>query len=308
MPQNLLVTFLCAASLLSVDGFQPADQAVDDHAKVHQVNIFAEDGQNPLRKVRKSDFKGELDPVGRITVNQDIQFLSKNKLVTGRPVGTGFLVSPCLVMTAYHVVFGESKSPNAENFSVTFWPGEPVVGKPLAWGAYYSVPRNPENDWALVELPEGKCSGLKVGWLAPPEFAAWELAPKPNTIFTAGYPASEYFNTGPDEIWIHKFCSVRGTSEEITGFYNDCAIRGGQSGSPVMYRDASGGVRVIGMIQGDYNRTPKILKVWQHKYRNYALEYVSILIGGPIGLIREDLEKHGALYKTFREFLAKPNP
>jgi hypothetical protein len=125
-------------------------------------------------------------------------------------MGTAFLVSPCYVLTAYHVVFGyrfglrkgtqeEAEQDVSATFSVG---GKKSRAVPAKYGQFS---RFPGRDWVLLRLePEAghRCLGEdpNIGWarlapLAPP------IATK-KSLSVAGYPADK----GLPSLWRQDKC------------------------------------------------------------------------------------------------------
>lgn len=113
-------------------------------------------------------------------------------------MGTAFLVSPCYILTAYHVVFGyrlgflKGKEEPEQDVSATFSvSGERSRAVPVKYGQFSVFPGR---DWVLLQLePDAghRCLGEEpnIGWV--------RLAPLAPTIATkkllsvAGYPSDK---------------------------------------------------------------------------------------------------------------------
>ena len=183
--------------------------------------------------------------------------------------GTGFLVSPCHVLTAYHVAAGGDTVD--ETRVSTFYVGEGTVGpdfpdlnrfadsaraRPVAWGRYVvagdanllaraqSVERNGWEDWALLQLD--KCFGA-----APYSYGYLKLAPVTTREIVRGgasFPARSVGLPGDkstNSLWEDPTCRIIGQIY-ASGWQHDCITIPGNSGGPILAKDpATGEQRVV---------------------------------------------------------------
>jgi len=175
--------------------------------------------------------------------------------------GTGFLVSPCHVLTAYHVAAGGEKVD--EKARSTFYVGEGTIGPdfpdlnrfadsspahPVAWGRYVrtgddskvlvraqSVERNGWEDWALLELD--KCFGA-----APYSYGYLKLAPvTTRELMTSGASLAARSVGLPGDksarsLWEDPTCRLIGQIY-ASGWQHDCITIPGNSGGPILVKD-----------------------------------------------------------------------
>jgi lipoprotein NlpI/V8-like Glu-specific endopeptidase len=186
--------------------------------------------------------------------------------------GTGFLVSPCHVLTAYHVAAGGARVD--ETTVSTFYIGdggigpdfpdlnrfaESAVARPVVWGRYVrladesnllaraqSVERNGWEDWALLELDT--CLGA-----APHGYGHLELAPVTTREIMRGganIPARSVGLPGDktaQSLWEDPTCRLIGQIY-ASGWQHDCITIPGNSGGPILIEDpVTGEQRVAAM-------------------------------------------------------------
>lgn len=176
--------------------------------------------------------------------------------------GTGFLVSPCHVMTAYHVVAGKEKLKPTD--TATFYVGEGRKGPdypggkayeegtaahPIAWGDFLdgesdnmsirvkAVQSNGWNDWVLLKLD--KCLGDPAngwGYLHLKPIATRDLTRSGGTLeaVAVGLPKDKNEKTLTED----PSCRVIGQMSE-SGWQHDCITLPGNSGGPILERTPS---------------------------------------------------------------------
>jgi lipoprotein NlpI len=175
--------------------------------------------------------------------------------------GTGFLVSPCHVLTAYHVAAGGERVD--EKSASMFYVGEGKIGPdfpdlnrfaesspahPVLWGRYVrtaansnllvraqSVERNGWEDWALLELD--KCFGA-----APYSYGYLKLAPvSTRGLMTSGASLAARSVGLPGDksaqsLWEDPTCRLIGQIY-ASGWQHDCITIPGNSGGPILVKD-----------------------------------------------------------------------
>ncbi|HVT53020.1 MAG TPA: tetratricopeptide repeat protein [Dongiaceae bacterium] len=178
--------------------------------------------------------------------------------------GTGFLVSPCNVMTAYHVVAGKEKLKTTD--TAMFYVGEGHKGPdypggkayeegteahPIAWGNFLdgesdnmsirvkAVQSNGWQDWVLLKLD--KCLGDPAngwGYLHLKPIATRELTRSGATLeaTAVGLPKDKNEKTLTED----PSCRIVGQMSE-SGWQHDCITLPGNSGGPVLERNPSDG-------------------------------------------------------------------
>jgi tetratricopeptide (TPR) repeat protein len=178
--------------------------------------------------------------------------------------GTGFLVSPCHVMTAYHVVAGKEKLKPSD--TATFYVGEGRKGPdypggkayaegteahPVAWGNFLdgesdnisirvkAAQSNGWQDWVLLKLDD--CFGDEAhgwGYLHLKPIATRELTRSGATLqaVAVGLPKDKDEKTLTED----PSCRIIGQMSE-SGWQHDCITLPGNSGGPVLERNPAGG-------------------------------------------------------------------
>ena len=180
--------------------FSTTGTKVNGQTLFHQVAVFSDD-PNSIHDPRHPQSQTGADkmfaPIGIIWTNQpqpDQGTVPRSNF----HMGTAFLVSPCYILTAYHVVFGyrlglRKTAEQAErDVSATFRVGgNTSLAVPAKYGQFSTFPGR---DWALLLLKPAaghKCLGEdpNIGWLqlAPLEPAT---ATK-KSLSVAGYPSDK---------------------------------------------------------------------------------------------------------------------
>ena len=177
--------------------------------------------------------------------------------------GTGFLVSPCHVMTAYHVVAGKRKI--SERDTATFYVGEGDEGPdysggrryaegsiahPLVWGNFIdgetnnitqrvkATQSNGWNDWVLLKLD--RCLGdPENGWgylkLDPTATRELTRAGETPAAIAVGLPKDKDEQALTED----PSCRIIGQMYE-SGWQHDCLTLPGNSGGPILERKTEG--------------------------------------------------------------------
>jgi len=176
--------------------------------------------------------------------------------------GTGFLVSPCHVMTAYHVVAGKRKISASD--SATFYVGEgregpdysggrryaeSAIARPVVWGNFIdgesdsvstrvkAEQSNGWNDWVLLKLD--RCLGDEAngwGYLKLNPMATREVTRAGETpeAIAVGLPKDK------DEKALTEDPSCRMVGQMYdSGWQHDCITLPGNSGGPILERKAA---------------------------------------------------------------------
>jgi lipoprotein NlpI/V8-like Glu-specific endopeptidase len=187
--------------------------------------------------------------------------------------GTGFLVSPCHVMTAYHVVAGKRKI--TESDTATFYVGEGGKGPdysggrryaesstahPVVWGNFIdgesdivaqrvkAVQSNGWNDWVLLKLD--RCLGDREnGWgylrLEPVSTRDLTRAGETPEAIAIGLPKDKDEKALTED----PSCRIIGQMYE-SGWQHDCLTLPGNSGGPILQRKSAAAAewpRVLGI-------------------------------------------------------------
>ena len=257
-----------------------------------RANVFAADGADPRVLVKAAEGPARVyAPIAKVNT------LEQTPLDDGRMLrqrGTGFMVSPCLLVTNVHAVFGQTVSPERvaiagprveASFATASNPALRIPGVPVAWG---SRANGGVDDWALVRL--GECVGARedIGWFyldGGPErgLAEFELQ-------TAGWPGDLA------GLQAHVGCRIYSVTADHAAL-NDCANRPGASGSPLILE--RGGVpMVVAFQRGQRNQADTVLPAFSSDRANTAVT-VNRLMSHP------DV---AALILADRAALGRPNP
>ncbi len=173
----------------------------------------------------------------------------------GAEAGTGFLVSPCHILTAAHVVAGSGGI--SENQVLLFFAGTGNLGpgdlkanhfgalspaRPVIWGDYLepetgtnaervaTFRANSWNDWSLLKLD--RClgeDGFGYLQLAPISTRDFTRAGGKRAVTAIGMPADR----GNEKLTMDPSCSLLG-QVEAAGWQHDCTTMPGNSGGPVL--------------------------------------------------------------------------
>jgi len=229
------------------------------HVRPAHAVAFGEDDRRPVARLKGSE-GGTIGLVFYQAANG--QFAA----------GTGFLVSPCHVLTAYHVAAGGDQVD--ETRGSTFYVGEGKIGpdfpdlnrfadsspaRPVLWGRYVriaensnllvraqAVERNGWEDWALLELD--KCFGA-----APYSYGYLKLAPVTTRELMQGGASLAARSVGlPGDksalsLWEDPTCRMIGQIY-ASGWQHDCMTIPGNSGGPILVRDPVSGEQRVAAI------------------------------------------------------------
>lgn len=239
------------------------------------ANVFALEGHDPRVMQPRSGPDRRYAPIGIVTTNAAVP-ASEDGAKMVRTRGTGFLVSPCYVLTNYHAVFGlDFDGPDeGRDYSTTFSVGaDPdfafrwtVRGTPVRWGAFN---RRKEHDWALVKL-DGCVGGQPdIGWL--------DVSPEPATtmqgmtVALAGYPADK----SADSLWAQSECRIEGLQPGTAKVLHGCSVRSGASGAPLI--ELGRGQPVVVAIQcGELNAKSDPIGQYDPRYANTAVTIAEV--------------------------------
>ena len=182
--------------------------------------------------------------------------------------GTGFMVSPCLVLTNNHVAFDEVDKETPElgkdlYFSVGQtgsktrpFKYQKVKGKVIAFNSNYDGTTQATGfDWTIIKVNKVKNEdenfvnlGDEVGFIKIVQ-ASPERMVKQKKLITAGYPGSKGIKENYSNLYADLNCKIY--SDSGMGYvYHTCQATGGQSGSPILAKGKDGNHYVISMISG----------------------------------------------------------
>lgn len=285
--------FAAAAAALAVCASAPA-----------LANVFALEGQDPRIAQPRSGPDRHYAPIGIVTTNDAVPASDEgSKRIRTR--GTGFLVSPCYVLTNYHAVFGlDYDGPDQGRvYSATFSVGvDPdyafrwqVRGTPVRWGAFN---KRKEHDWALVKL-EGCVGGqVDIGWL--------ETAPEPGqamqglAVALAGYPADK----SADSLWAQTACRIEGLQPGTAKVLHGCSVHSGASGAPLIEL-GRGAPAVVAIQCGELNATAGPIEAYDPRYANTAVTIAEVFQDAEVTAL---LDADRAAFPGVNPILAPSSP
>lgn len=246
----------------------------------------------PLTSLNASIFLD--NPNFVIDVHKHGQFTLIGELVSSLPItsggktgisqGTAFLVSPCYVLTAAHVIFGDNQHSSPESSS-------PMSFKliPQDTGGFVTADLvmlklmlyNEGSDWALLKLPDNRCIGIhpKLGWYEPLDrrlFAG-------ERVLAAGYSSNYRDKLSISEGSVR---SVFGDGQLTT----DAAFSPGSSGGPVFIME-EGKMMLAGMITSEVNGNNS--STYQTYSRDHGNRFQSIvdILGNPAVRVALDADR-----------------
>ena len=213
---------------------------------------------------RGSPLAGRLGAIGMVLVGE---------MERVRALGTGFLVTPCHLLTAAHVL-ARADSPARINMPVRFIPSsgerafalnrDQVYGRVVAIDADYRPgnagsmqdPANVARDWALIEL-ERAVDGIEPFKMLYPGVNLASDAP----LHALGYAASPAMTY----LYAHENCRLRDSShgQAFAGrmLISDCAVRSGMSGGPLLFEGAGGQLLTAGILVERIQTGDRVLAV-----------------------------------------------
>jgi V8-like Glu-specific endopeptidase len=237
-------------------------------------NIFASDGRDPRVNADIGGRDAAYAPVGRTISEEPVDMYEGDpryaRVYHGQISGTGFMISPCLMVTNFHTVFGDVNrrpSRGAAHY-VRFEVG--VQGRHfshhdrarvVAWGDFA---RSEAGDWVLAEV-EG-CPGKDptVGWF---DVARVADTPVGALVSSAGFAGES------GRLTLSRDCRIRETSAREVA--HDCASSQGDSGAPVL---VARGARLaaVALTSGADEDSDVVLPDYLPTYANRAvtLDYV----------------------------------
>jgi Trypsin-like peptidase domain len=219
--------------------FALAHADVDARTWFHRVAVFSDTPDNihdPRHLQSQTGADRMFAPIGLIWTNHpqpDQGTAPRSDL----HMGTAFLVSPCYVLTAYHIVFGYrfgprkgmQEQPERDVSATVSVGGKRSRAVPAKYGQFSKFPGR---DWVLLRLePEAgdRCLGEdpNIGWVRLAPLAA-PIATK-KSLSVAGYPADK----GVGSLWRQDKCHFYELSRDIDNdglWTTDCATRPRASG------------------------------------------------------------------------------
>jgi V8-like Glu-specific endopeptidase len=150
--------------------------------------------------------------------------------------GTGFLIGPCTVLTAYHVLFPPGVKPSKRTeFVFALGHGGNMVfelvmpAKPVLWGDFSYLENTPTEDFAVLNVPS--CPGRKFSPIPLVSMSVAEIEQAGGELRNAGYPIGRSMG----RVWGDEDCAVGGAHPlEPDLFAVNCSATPGMSGGPVL--------------------------------------------------------------------------
>jgi hypothetical protein len=242
---------------------------------VTHANIFSEDGNDPRQLVDAVGPAAMYAPIGMTTTDGPVGMRDGDRVVRVVVNGTGFMISPCLMMTNFHTVFGDAKTepaagePHFVRFDVGAEPGRKfrrrARAEVLAWGDFAHTE---EGDWAIARV-EG-CPGAdpQIGWLRTARDAAPALAGA--QVAMAGFAGE----LGERRLSVQGACRIHDVTAQ--GLAHDCASTGGASGAPLMVMQ-DGRPTAVGLASGADWHVDGVLPQFDQRHANWAVDLATVL-------------------------------
>jgi V8-like Glu-specific endopeptidase len=285
---------ICAAESLAADAARHARQPL-----LHRVAVFSDDPQtvhDPRHPQSQTGTDKMFAPIGLIWTNHPVPHVSGTTTTLNLDMATAFLVSPCYVLTNYHVIFGNGKNkPEADqDYSAMFRVrGKTSRAVPVRYGEFY---RFGGRDWALLRLDsdaQHRCLGEdpNIGWVRlVPLTSASTMG---RSLSVAGYPSDK----SDSSLWRQDTCHLFQTFDDVENdglWTTDCATRPRASGSPIFFVQ-DGVLNVVALMSGHLGLDigNDVLPKWDPSRANLALDIRKIVSSNRdfMKLIEGDIER-----------------
>jgi V8-like Glu-specific endopeptidase len=267
----------------------------DRQALLQRVTVFSDDPQtlhDPRHPQPQTGADKMFAPIGLIWTNHRVAHQYGPRSRMNLDMGTAFLVSPCYILTAYHVVFGNQYiEPDAkQDYSMTFSThGMKARAVPVQHGPFNHTDGG---DWALLHLDSDAahpCLGENpsIGWTKLAPLGADE-APH-QSLSTAGYPSDKSISS----LWRQDTCHLYQKQSDIQAlglWTTDCATEPRASGAPLFFvRD--GVLNVVAVMHGHFGGEGNaVLPRWDPTRANLAVDVGEIVASNPDVLKLIDLD------------------
>ena len=256
-----------------------------------RANLFSVDGSFPIQTFDR--VSQPYSAIGLLESNGPVR-LSYGQTAASPDRGTGFMVSPCYAMSAYHVLFGVARSPDprappearislgqdGQGFRYRQLPA-----KAVRWGDFL---HDSSQDWVLMQVAGCPGKDPQLGWL--------NLAGGASPALGRGGAATADFDAAyaPNQMVGQLNCYLGHATPGAFTLHHYCASRPGLSGAPI-FTTGAGGAQVVGIGSGEQDPTPAVLTIAQSAARaNVATYLPQVLAHADIGrLIAEDIAKNG---------------
>jgi V8-like Glu-specific endopeptidase len=298
----------CIRPALDRVGMDSAQQQTKDI--LQYIAVFGPDDRIPQTRRPVGGHGTGYSAIGRIYTNR----IFRGGL---HSAGTAFLVSPCVAMTNYHVLFGDESIdkflpyakelnrqfkenrdrsgnvkitlPNDVNFSMTFLVGEKpdgtgtfkrqAVGRPIAFGNI-DKQGGVAFDWVAIEFDEPNCPGSdpEIGWLDLDASAQTKIDQM--DLQTAGYAGVHNHLIALKGMLDRSSrpCHSYGQRLEQEAMAHDCPSTDGQSGGPIFYVK-DGKFEVVGINRGPaINQGDEMMPNYDRRSRDFE-KYANEAVG-----------------------------
>ena len=248
-----------------------------------RANLFSSNGEFPLKPT--DSLKPPYSAIAMVESRGSVPMEDHGVKFMAQTRGTGFMVSPCYALTAYHVVLGVGpKAPDAQT-PKQVWMSlgarastflyDRVPGEVVRWSDFTG---DWHNDWALIKVDGCPGKDRRVGWLP---LAQVGFNPYQGSAAVAGYDSAYAMMVGQTDCDLGRMAA----SNSIRHY---CGSRPGLSGAPIFVRWPD--LRVVGIAVREQNATRELLPVNDPDHANLATYVPQILASSDIGqLIAADL-------------------
>lgn len=195
--------------------------------------------------------------------------------------GTGFLIAPCYVMSALHVVLSEfdlgARRYPSVRYQYTLYYGvgtrfgafeDFTVARPVAWGGYFApLTVDPSEDWIVLQLDD--CIGDRYGHfqLGARGYASASAFVE---LSMAGYPRSDDLRTVQVDPACRIMAERRWPGARGPLWYHDCATREGASGAPI-YASIDGSYETFAIAVGELQPIEPVQSAYSDRHANVAV-------------------------------------
>lgn len=238
--------------------------------------------------------------------------------ITAHIGGSSIIVSPCYILTAFHVAFGLDEKPvPGKNYVANFRAGQgrevgAFAGRtdatPVLWGDYKAATK--ENDWAIMRLHNCVGTSKDFGWAEVTGKPQTEHIQSQTEIVAVGYSyrdltrAQQSFSLG----------RVTGFDIRTRMMKFNASISKKESGG-ALFAVEDGTIKLVGLITAEMHQDEDVgtdgsirdtFDDWDEKHSNLAQGAFEILNRTDVrGLLDADL---GDLRNPTRDRLTRPLP
>jgi len=250
---------LSLAIFSSIESFACGRSSVLDLQDVSEELVALYDQGKDVRceidrsLIKPNDPMYNLHAIGKVTaaklVNGQPGYVESVKQQENSSWGTGFMISPCHMLTNYHVVSSTEKAIKGKSVNFSFGDAgldfkTRITGRVVASGDYLTS-ANKSSDWAVV-----KFDSLKNAKSVPYIFPYFRIVNNinKNISLTAGYPVRSQGEK------THKIFGMKSVLTSVDTYYmtGKVVITAGNSGSPAaMEIDENGMLMANGLVAGN---------------------------------------------------------